>query len=113
MALFGIVPEMNHNEVLGYSYPEPLSKKMAVVLLRHPQGDHPQIQKRFDILQGIVKSKTSGVREVRARGKSLLAQILSVLYAGDFMSVYLAYLRGIDPTPIELIDEFKKRLSKG
>lgn len=112
VALANVVPEMNHNEVLGFTKPEPLSKKMAAVLLRHPQGDHPQIKRRFDILKGILKSRTAGVREVQAEGRSLLAQMMSVLYLADFVSVYLAYLKGIDPTPIGLIDDFKKKLSR-
>ncbi|HUO58680.1 MAG TPA: bifunctional phosphoglucose/phosphomannose isomerase [bacterium] len=112
VALANVVPEMNHNEVLGFSYPEVLSREMAVILLRHPQADHPQIQRRFEILKGILKSKTAGVREVKAEGKSLLAQMMSAIYLGDFVSVYLAYLRGIDPTPIDLIDQFKKQLSR-
>ena len=112
VAIANVVPEMNHNEVLGFSYPEALSNKMAVILLRHPQADHPQIRRRFEILKGILKSKTAGVREVKAEGKSLLAQMMSAIYLGDFVSVYLAYLRGIDPTPIDLIDQFKKQLSR-
>ena len=112
VALFNIVPEMNHNEVLGFTRAEALTRNMAVVLLRHPQGDHPQIQRRFDILAGILRSKTAGVREVKAEGKSLLAQMLSTVYLGDFMSVYLAYLRGMDPTPIEIIDRFKSQLTR-
>jgi glucose/mannose-6-phosphate isomerase len=112
VALMNVIPEMNHNEVLGFTTPDPLTRKMAVILLRHPQEDHPQIQKRFDILKGVLKNKTAGVREVAAQGKSLLAQMLSVIYLGDFVSVYLAYLKGIDPTPIALIDQFKKKLSR-
>ena len=111
LALIGTVPEMNHNEVLGFTYPGKSLKNLAVVLLRHPQGDHPQIQRRFNILKIILKPKTAGVREVFAEGKSTLAQMLSVLYLGDFASVYLAYLKGIDPTPIGLIDQFKKSLA--
>jgi len=112
VALAGIVPEMNHNEVLGFSSPEPLSKKMACVLLRHPKGDHPQIARRFDILKGILKARTAGVREVSAEGRSLLAQMMSVIYLGDFVSLYLAYLKGVDPTPIALIDSFKAKLGR-
>ncbi len=85
---------------------------MAALLLRQPQADHPQIGRRFDILRGILKARTAGVREVKAEGKSLLAQMMSLIYLGDFTTVYLAYLKGIDPTPIRLIDEFKARLSK-
>ena len=110
IALMNVVPEMNHNEILGFSNQEPLTKKMAVVLLRHPQGDHPQIQKRFEILKGILKPKTAGVIEIEAMGKSLMAQMMSVVYLGDFASVYLAYLKKIDPTPIDLIDQLKKQL---
>jgi hypothetical protein len=29
---------------------------------------------------------------------------------GDFASVYLAYLNGVDPTPISVIDHLKDRL---
>lgn len=112
IALFNVIPEMNHNEILGYSFPEPLTKKMAVVLLRQPQGDHPQITRRFDILKGMITSKAAGVTEIEAKGRSLLAQMFSVIYLGDFASVYLAYLKGVDPTPTALIDQFKSRLSR-
>jgi glucose/mannose-6-phosphate isomerase len=112
IALFNIIPEMNHNEILGYSFHEPLTKKMAVVLLRQPQVDHPQIHRRFDLLKKMIASKTGGVTEVEAKGKSLLAQLFSLIYLGDFASVYLAYLKGADPTPIGLIDEFKSQLSR-
>ncbi len=112
IALSNLIPEMNHNEILGYSYSEPLTKQMAVVLLRQPQGDHPQILRRFDLLKKMITSKTAGVTEIEAKGKSLLAQLFSLIYLGDFASVYLAYLKGVDPTPIGLIDEFKSRLSR-
>ena len=112
VALAGVLPEMNHNEVLGFSSPEPLSKKMAVIFLRQPGEDHPQISRRFDILKGILKSKTAGVQEAFAEGKSPLAQMMSLIYLGDFVSLYLAYLKKVDPTPIQLIDSFKAQLAK-
>ncbi len=112
IALFNILPEMNHNEVLGYSNPDPLLRKMAVVFLRHPQGDHPQIKRRFEILKGILKPKTSGIQEVQAEGKSLLAQMISTLHLADYVSIYLAYLGHTDPTPIGIIDRFKKELGR-
>jgi glucose/mannose-6-phosphate isomerase len=110
-ALFNVLPEMNHNEILGYSRADNLTKNMAAVLLRHPQGDHPQTIRRFDILARVLRARTAGVREVEPRGKCLLAQMLSSLTLGDFTSVYLAFLRGLDPTPIVLIDEFKRKLA--
>ncbi len=112
VAIANVIPEMNHNEVLGFSYPEPMSKKMAAIFLRQSKFDHPQIRRRFEILKGMLKAKTTGVREVEAEGSSLLAQMITTLYLGDFVSVYLAYLKGVDPTPIGLIDQFKAQLAK-
>jgi glucose/mannose-6-phosphate isomerase len=111
VCLNSVIPEMNHNEVLGYSFPEPLTKGSAVILLRQPKGDHPQIARRFAILKGILKSRTAGVVEALPQGKSLLCQMMTLVYLGDFLSVYLAYLKGVDPTPIVLIDQFKKSLA--
>jgi glucose/mannose-6-phosphate isomerase len=47
---------------------------------------------------------------VRARGKSPVAQVMSLVLLGDLASVYLALLRGIDPTPVDEIEGLKKRL---
>lgn len=113
LALMGMLPEMNHNEILGFTRSEPLSKKMAVLLLKNPQGDHPRISRRFELLKRTIRPRVASIHEVRAQGRSLLAQMLSAIYLGDFVSVYLAYLKGIDPTPIGLIDRFKKWLTLG
>lgn len=111
-ALAGILPEMNHNEVVGFTTPDALTRQMAVILLRDPRGDHPQVGRRFDILGRLLSSRTAGVREVRSRGRSILARMLGTLYLGDFTSVYLAYLKGVDPTPVAVIDLLKKSLAK-
>ena len=112
IALLNLVPEMNHNEILGYSFPEALTRKMAVVVLGHPQGDHPRIGRRLHLVKAMVSPKAAGLTEIKAHGKSLLAQMASLIYLGDFTSVYLAYLKGVDPTPTLLIDELKSRLSR-
>jgi glucose/mannose-6-phosphate isomerase len=112
IALMNALPEANHNEVLAFTFPDPLSKKIVGILLQHPQGDHPRIQKRFNLLKELLQVRTAGIREVRTQGKSLLSQILSMVYLGDFVSVYLAYLKGVDPTPIHLVEQFKSRLGK-
>jgi len=35
-----------------------------------------------------------------------------VIYLADLVSVYLAILNGVDPTPVELIDRMKSELSR-
>lgn len=112
LVLFHVLPEMNHNEIVGYTRRDAGTRRVAAVLLRHPAGDHPQVSRRFDFLRRLLAARAGGVREVRGRGRSRLAQVLSVVYPGDFVSVYLAYLKGVDPTPVEVIDRLKRSLSR-
>jgi glucose/mannose-6-phosphate isomerase len=55
----------------------------------------------------------AGVQEVTGCGESRLARLLSLVLIGDLTSVYLAYLRGVDPTPIEAITVLKQRMREG
>ncbi len=48
--------------------------------------------------------------EVWAQGKSNLSKMLSTILAGDFASVYLAYLRGVDPTPVNTVSAMKEKI---
>jgi glucose/mannose-6-phosphate isomerase len=49
---------------------------------------------------------------VRSRGDSLLARMLSLVYLGDWVSLYLAYLDQTDPSPVRRIAELKARLKE-
>jgi glucose/mannose-6-phosphate isomerase len=109
-ALSSVVPEMNHNEILAYSAATHETRRLAVVFLRD-EADHPQVQRRFDLMRDLLTGRAAGVREAKAHGGGPLARSLSLVLLGDFVSVYLAYLKGVDPTPIPFIDLLKKRLS--
>jgi glucose/mannose-6-phosphate isomerase len=109
-ALSSVVPEMNHNEILAYSAATHETRRLAVVFLRD-EADHPQVQKRFDLMRDLLTGRAAGVREAKAHGGSPLARALTLVLLGDFVSVYLAYLKGVDPTPIPFIDLLKKRIS--
>ena len=50
------------------------------------------------------------MHEVWSEGDSLLARVLSVIYLGDYVSLYLAYLNGVDPMPVRVIDYLKNKL---
>jgi hypothetical protein len=40
-------------------------------------------------------------------------QVLTAVLYGDWVSLYLAALHGVDPTPIPPIDLLKSRLAEG
>ncbi len=101
---------MNHNELVGWVYPDDVLKKIGVILLRD-KGDHPQVQRRFDLTRELIENKAGVLHEVWTEGETLLARLMSVIYLGDFVSLYLSYLNGIDPNPVQVIDYLKRRLS--
>ncbi len=110
LAFHHVLPEMNHNEIVGWKYPADALQKIGVLLLRD-KGDHPQVQKRFELTKEIITGKAGALHEVWSEGESLLARVMSLIYLGDYISLYLSYLNRADPTPVEVIDYLKNKLS--
>ena len=54
----------------------------------------------------------SKIIEIPVEGKSKLAKALSTMYTGDIVSVYLALLNEINPTPVKKIVILKAELAK-
>ncbi len=102
--------ELNHNEMLGWTK-QPVDKPYAVVELRS-NLEHPRIQKRFEVTERLLSGLRPEPIVVQAQGQTILEQMLSTIALGDFVSLYLAVLNGIDPTPVELIEKFKLELDK-
>ncbi|MCQ9207826.1 MAG: bifunctional phosphoglucose/phosphomannose isomerase [Omnitrophica bacterium] len=106
-----LLPEMNHNEIVGWQHPKEILEKFVAVFLRDKQ-DHPQVQKRIEINKEILQKEGVRLEEVWSQGEGLLARIFSLIYLGDFLSYYLAVLNGEDPTPVKRIDYLKRRLKE-
>ncbi len=103
------VPEMNHNEIVGWDSVGK-SEGLPVVIFRDA-ADHPQNQKRFQILKNILSAKTE-VIEYTCEGTDPFSKFLSMIYWGDVVSYFMAILRKTDPTPVDIITHFKNELSK-
>ena len=110
-AYYNLFPELNHNEIVGFEVPKELLSHLAVVILRD-QGDSPQIQKRMAITRQIIEKQVQEVLEVSSQGQSFLARFYSLVYLGDYTSVYLAHEYGINPTPVQVIDYLKSELAR-
>ncbi|HHW60276.1 MAG TPA: bifunctional phosphoglucose/phosphomannose isomerase [Syntrophomonadaceae bacterium] len=111
-AYFGILPELNHNEIVGFEVPADLLSRLVVVILRD-RYDHPRVQKRIEISRGMIEDRVAAVLEVPSQGESFLARVYSLIYMGDWVSYYLALAYDIDPTPVAAIDRLKNELAKG
>ncbi len=111
LATHHVLPEMNHNEIVGWHHPQEMIKDFVAVFLRDKE-EHPRVQIRMKITQEIVEKKGAKVVQIWSRGKSLLARIFSLIYVGDFVSFYLAVLYEMDPTAVKVIDYLKGELAK-
>jgi glucose/mannose-6-phosphate isomerase len=110
LAFGHVLPEMNHNELVGWNTLAPQMREMQVFFLRDRQ-DHPRIGVRTDITREVIGRYTENITEVCSEGRSLLARMFSLVVLGDWVSYYLAILHRHDPTPVEVIDELKGRLA--
>jgi glucose/mannose-6-phosphate isomerase len=106
-----VVPEMNHNEIVGWENPAKTLNSFTAVFLRDG-ADYERNALRMDITAKIISGAARDVIEVRSKGEGLLARIFSLVYVGDLVSYYLAILNKTDPTPVERITYLKKRLSE-
>lgn len=103
------LPEFNHNEFLGWTS-HPVDKPYKVIDLRS-NLDNQRIQKRFEITEKLLSGKRPQPQTVTPEGKTLLEQMLWTIQLGDFVSLYLALLNGLNPTPVDLIEKLKAELS--
>lgn len=102
------LPEFNHNEFMGWTQ-QPVQKPYGVIDLRSSL-EHPRVQKRFELSEKLLSGKRPKPIVVQAQGKNILQQLLWTIALGDFVSIYLALLSNINPTPVDLIEKFKKSL---
>jgi glucose/mannose-6-phosphate isomerase len=110
IAHWNVLPEMNHNEIVGLSGKMPLSNSARIVFLRD-EDDHPRVMRRIEITRDAVTELGIGVREAQSFGRSALARMLSLVQLGDYVSFYLAVMGGVDPTPVRPIDKLKRALA--
>ena len=110
-AVGNVLPELDHNEIMGFeSGPAELLARMQVIALRDA-SDHGQVQKRFGATRDLVAPSIGGWHELESEGESALSRMLSLVQLGDWASFWLAMRKGVDPTPVETIQQLKKTLA--
>ncbi len=103
-------PEMNHNEILGWTS-HPTEKPYAVIDLCC-NLDNDRVKKRFEITNRLLSGKRPAPHVVNVDADSELKALLWAIVLGDFVSLYLALLNGINPTPVEIISKLKEALKE-
>ena len=103
-----VIPEMNHNELVGWAGGD---DRMAVVFFRN-EIDDLRNQKRMEINQQIIGRQTKQIMEIWSKGLTHLQRIYYLVHLGDWCSLYLSELNGVDVVEVKVIDHLKAELAK-
>ncbi|HSS11599.1 MAG TPA: bifunctional phosphoglucose/phosphomannose isomerase [Acidimicrobiales bacterium] len=110
-AFWSAQPELCHNEVCGWGQHGDVTRQIiTLVELRH-DGEHPQVSRRFELVEDLVREVVAGIIPVRAEGDGDLAQLFDLILMGDFVSLWLAAQEGIDPGPVPALVDLKRKLA--
>ena len=110
-AVCNAFPELAHNEIVGWAGDEATASSLFVVILRD-QDDGPRTGGQVAVAKELAFGRARGVEEVWSQGATRLARLFSLIQFGDYVSVYLALLAGINPTPVDVIAAMKARMQE-
>jgi glucose/mannose-6-phosphate isomerase len=110
-AFWAALPELDHNEIVGWNTQKDLTTdRFVLVLLRDP-GDHDRVKLRFDTTRELVEDQFAEVVEVPAEGTSLLARLLSLVFVTQLAAIYIGLANDVDPGPVDVIQKLKAQLA--
>ncbi|MEN2992548.1 MAG: SIS domain-containing protein [Bacteroidia bacterium] len=105
------VPEMNHNEIVGWEQPVPLSERIAVCLI-YGSHTHPRTRLRLRFMESLLNQRRIPYTTLEAPPAPYLTELMWLFHAVDIFSVFLAEVHGLDPTPVPVIDQLKQHLAQ-
>jgi len=107
-----VAPDCNHNDIVGWSANPEKSKLFTCILFRDKDQETLDMTTRLNFMRDLFQNVAGSIVEVSPKGKSQLAKMMYLMCLGDLTSCYLAIERGVDPSPVDIIKELKKRLAE-
>jgi glucose/mannose-6-phosphate isomerase len=104
------LPELDHNEIVGWGGTDGLGRFAAVFL--DDTDLHPRVRRRIALTRELVAPHAASTYVIEGEGETTLARVFSLVLLGDLVSVYRAVLRGVDPSPVEAIESLKGALDE-
>jgi glucose/mannose-6-phosphate isomerase len=105
---YHIIPEMNHNELVGWT----TKNDNLSVLFFLDANEYPRNMSRVEINKEVIKKYTSHITEIHSKGNSAIEKAIYFIHLGDWISVMLGDLRGVDLMEVNVINHLKSALSK-
>ena len=111
-AFWNTHPELDHNEICGWGQHGDVTRQLlTLVELRHG-FEHERLAPRFDATRAQIEEASCRSSRSQAEGEGRLAQLLDLMYVGDWVSCYLALDNDVDPGPIDAIFALKDHLAR-
>ena len=97
--------EACHNDIVAWEK----NKKFQPILIRG-KDDHSKTKERWEIIKEYFKKKDIEFMEIQSEDGNILSKIINLIYVLDYVSIYLAVINDVDPTPVNAIDFVKSKL---
>lgn len=112
-AFWNTFPELNHNELLGFSKLQDMQNpnKFFVLVLRD-KDDHLRNQARIEVTTDLYRSWGVEVEHFSVEGKTLLEKLFTAVILGLWTTYHLALLCNVDPIPVEGVENLKAKLKE-
>ncbi|MFN2524914.1 MAG: bifunctional phosphoglucose/phosphomannose isomerase [Actinomycetota bacterium] len=105
------VPELNHNEIVGWDRLADLTRKNFVLVLLRDAEEHERIQMRFEITRDLIGDSFAEIIEIPSEGRSAVARLLSLILVTQLAAIYVGLAYGVDPGPVRVIQKLKSELA--
>ncbi len=109
-AFTAALPEADHNEIAGWAGAGDAGR-MSLVMLED-RDQHPRVRQRFELTAKLIEPYAETVARVETEGESRTGRLLWAVMLGDLLSLHLAARRGVDPSPVEMLDRLKDELGR-
>ena len=110
-AFFETIPELLHNSVEAYPGWADSGLQLTALILE-PEIGQGASSGHYEVLAELLRCNSIPHRVLKGSNRSQLTQLLNMLVLGDYVSYYLAMLKGVDPSLTPSLQEAKRLLSK-
>ncbi len=109
-AWHSVLPELDHNEIVSWTALADLTRNHVGIVTLRDGAEPPGVTARFRHTAAITGGDVVWVGEVWSQGESPLERMVSLAAMGDLVSLELARLAGVDPVPVDAIENLKRKL---
>jgi glucose/mannose-6-phosphate isomerase len=104
------LPELDHNEIVGWTRNGAGEGFAAVFLTDRDQ--HPRQRERAELTAELIEPAAAAVVRIETEGETRVGRLLWTVMLGDLVSLQLAAGNGVDPEPVEVIERLKDQLGR-